>query len=189
MKYFLDTEFDEAQGRITLISIGIVSEDGKHRFYAENADYQPDERTDPWVIENVLPKLRYWGNAHAEVIAAVTRDAMEENLSGGLVDTEDMPGMLRLFFDGETPEFWAYYADYDWVVFMWIFGTMMDKPEKFPYYCRDLKQVLDYHHLDTAWLQQHCPPPAGEHNALVDARWNLQLYQAIDQYLADQAKP
>ena len=41
------------------------------------------------------------------------------------------------------PEFYAYYADYDWVVFCWLFGKMIDLPKGFPMYCRDLKQDLD----------------------------------------------
>ena len=41
------------------------------------------------------------------------------------------------------PEFYAYYADYDWVAFCWIFGKMIDLPKGFPMYCRDLKQMLD----------------------------------------------
>jgi hypothetical protein len=42
-----------------------------------------------------------------------------------------------------NPEFYAYYADYDWVVFCQLFGTMMDLPKGFPMYCIDLKQTLD----------------------------------------------
>lgn len=41
------------------------------------------------------------------------------------------------------PEFYGYYADYDWVVFCWLFGLMIDLPNGFPKYCRDLKQMLD----------------------------------------------
>lgn len=43
----------------------------------------------------------------------------------------------------EEVEFYAYYADYDWVVFCWLFGRMIDLPKGFPMYCRDLKQMLD----------------------------------------------
>lgn len=43
----------------------------------------------------------------------------------------------------QTPEFFGYFADYDWVVFCWLFGKMIDLPEGFPYYCKDLKQMLD----------------------------------------------
>ncbi len=41
------------------------------------------------------------------------------------------------------PEFYAYYADYDWVVFCWLFGKMIALPKGFPKYCNDLKQELD----------------------------------------------
>jgi hypothetical protein len=40
-------------------------------------------------------------------------------------------------------QFYGYYADYDWVLFCWLFGKMIDLPNGFPMYCRDLKQILD----------------------------------------------
>lgn len=40
-------------------------------------------------------------------------------------------------------EFYGYFADYDWVVFCWLFGRMIDLPKGFPMYCRDLKQMFD----------------------------------------------
>lgn len=42
-----------------------------------------------------------------------------------------------------SPEFYGYYADYDWVVFCWLFGRMIDLPNGFPMYCVDLKQELE----------------------------------------------
>ncbi len=42
-----------------------------------------------------------------------------------------------------NPQFYAYYADYDWVVFCWLFGTMMNLPKEFPMYCIDLMQEFD----------------------------------------------
>lgn len=44
---------------------------------------------------------------------------------------------------GDKPEFYGYYADYDWVVFCWLFGKMIDLPQGFPMYCIDLKQELE----------------------------------------------
>lgn len=41
------------------------------------------------------------------------------------------------------PTFYGYFADYDWVVFCSLWGTMMNLPKGFPKYCRDLKQMLD----------------------------------------------
>lgn len=48
------------------------------------------------------------------------------------------------YTEKDNPEFYAYYADYDWVAFCWLFGKMIDRPKGFPMYCRDLKQMLDY---------------------------------------------
>lgn len=42
-----------------------------------------------------------------------------------------------------NPKFYAYYADYDWVLFCSLFGRMIDLPKGFPMYCNDLKQILD----------------------------------------------
>jgi hypothetical protein len=49
-------------------------------------------------------------------------------------------------------EFYAYYADYDWVAFCWLFGKMMDLPTGFPMYCFDLKQILDEKVNKLEWL-------------------------------------
>ena len=75
-----------------------------------------------------------------------------------------------------APEFWGYYADYDWVVFCWLFGAMIDLPEGWPKYCRDLKQISDHYNVP------HLEEPKGEHNALENAKWNQSLYEHIRQY-------
>lgn len=49
MRYFLDTEFNGMGG--DLISLALVSEDGKREFYAAIPCYNPI----PWVAENVMP--------------------------------------------------------------------------------------------------------------------------------------
>lgn len=88
----------------------------------------------------------------------------------------------------QNPEFYAYYADYDWVVFCWLFGKMNDLPDGFPYYCIDLKQMFDEkeakinHNTEVKWdlkKLSHYPKQTNEHNALADARWNQELYNFI----------
>lgn len=56
-------------------------------------------------------------------------------------DIKDFVGSYR--DDFEEPEFYGYFADYDWVCFCWLFGKMINLPEGFPMYCRDLKQIMD----------------------------------------------
>ena len=38
---------------------------------------------------------------------------------------------------------------------------------------------MEFKKLTKEWKQEHCPDPEGEHNALIDARWNLKLYKKI----------
>lgn len=68
-------------------------------------------------------------------------------------------------------QFWAYYADYDWVVLCQLFGTMMQLPKHFPRYCMDLKQLS----VDVG-SPEHPKQEDGAHDALADARWNRELY-------------
>lgn len=94
----------------------------------------------------------------------------------------------------KNPEFYAYYADYDWVVFCWIFGSMMSLPKGFPMYCRDLKQILDENIvkkvggnmkefdnvLNLVKGYTDYPKQTNEHNALADAKWNKQLHEFLN---------
>ena len=107
--------------------------------------------------------------------------------------------------NGSNPEFYGYYADYDWVVFCWLFGKMIDLPKEFPMYCIDLKQILDAkqisynvfrekykrHELSLNELPHEStrekieflpdyPKQTNEHNALADARWNYELYKFLN---------
>jgi len=89
-------------------------------------------------------------------------------------------------------EFYGYYSAYDWVVFCWLFGKMIDLPNGFPMYCIDLKQELDEIQEKRFGLSMFkggltnnikdlpkYPKKTNEHNALQDARWNLSLYKFI----------
>jgi len=40
-------------------------------------------------------------------------------------------------------EFYGYYSAYDWNVFCWLYGLLIELPSGFPMYCNDLKQMLD----------------------------------------------
>jgi len=57
MKYFFDTEFIEDGRTIDLISIGIVSEDGRD-YYAINGECDFSKAND-WVVDNVLRPMGF----------------------------------------------------------------------------------------------------------------------------------
>lgn len=102
----------------------------------------------------------------------------------------------------ESPvELYGYYSAYDHVVLCWLFGRMIDLPEGMPMYTIDLKQMIDIKANDvinyicyssgnhTIWnreealnfikSQHHYPKQSNEHNALDDAKWNLELYKFL----------
>ena len=57
MKLFFDMEFTGLHKNTTLISLGIVSEDGK-KFYAEFCDYDR-EQCSYWILENVISHMKF----------------------------------------------------------------------------------------------------------------------------------
>lgn len=161
MRFFLDCEFYEDGRTIDLISIGVVCEDGRE-LYAVSTEAEL-HRVSPWLRANVLPKLPPYSDS-----AWMPRALIRESLAR--------------FTLSETPiEFWGYYADYDWICLCQLFGTMMDLPECFPKFCRDLKQLS----VDVG-SPKHPPDPKGEHNALVDARWNRDLYTFLMEHKSRQ---
>ena len=162
MKYFIDTEFIEYPCTIDLISIGIVCEDGRE-LYCISTEFDKS-KADKWVEENVLSQLPSRDNTAWMSRLNICRE-------------------IGMFIGNDKPEFYGYYADYDWVVFCWIFGRMIDLPKGWARYCKDLKQMLDTRGLGKDWVKENCPTPVDEHNALSDAWWNLKLFNQINRVL------
>lgn len=159
-RIFFDTEFIEDGKTIDLLSIGIVRDDGA-ALYLENSEANWTNAND-WVLANVLPKLKAWPSSLVPVDGAVPA---VRTLHPGWATRREIAHAVRVFV-GPAPEFWAYYADYDWVVLCQLYGQMIDLPEGWPMYCRDFKQWLDEEKLEAVKL-----PEADAHNALTDAKW------------------
>lgn len=157
MRIFIDAEFIEDGKTIDLISIGLVREDGAE-YYAETDQWIPGKASQ-WVKDNVIVHL----------------------MGGDAIKPRDIIAREIIEFAGENPEIWGYYADYDWVVLCQLFGTMMDLPQGFPMYCRDIKQWCD--DLGNPKLPEQ---GKGEHHALADARWNKLVWEFLN--AADQAE-
>ena len=159
MRWFLDTEFNEDGKTIELISIALVSETGVE-YYAGSLEFDPFACND-WVKTNVIPKLphvsdgSFWRSR-----SAIAKDIRQ----------------LVLSFD--KPEFWAYYADYDWVALCQLYGRMVDLPDGFPMFCMDLKQ----HMVTLNFLKEDLPTQSAEseHTALDDARWARDSWRWIE---------
>lgn len=150
MRIWFDTEFIEDGRTIELISIGMFREDGAS-LYFENAECDLS-RACPWVQENVIPHLS-GGAARAS----------RATIAQAIVD-----------FAGESPEFWGYFADYDWVVLCQLYGRMVDLPRGWPMFCRDVQQWR----MDLGSPEL---PPAVQpaHNAYADAFWTYRAWREL----------
>ena len=143
-----DTEFIEDGVTIDLLSIGLVRADGKE-YYAISGDAD-QSKANPWVAENVLPHLRGPLRRRADIAAEI-------------VD-----------FVGPSPQFWAWYASYDWVALCQLYGTMLDLPKTWPMFVRDLR----WQH-DPTKLPEQGPQDGPEHHALADARWLMRSMRTL----------
>jgi len=170
MKYFIDTEFHEHKKpvkflgitikkvwTIDLISIGIKCEDGRE-YYAINRDLDLKYATkDSWLKKNVIDKLpakrelypphgspRLWQESMRWLPMEQIKQEVIDFCGGKSEITNDYDGKPYYEYkNNDLPEFYGYYGSYDWVVFCWIFGRMLDLPNGFPMYIKDLKQMLD----------------------------------------------
>lgn len=161
MRIFFDTEFTGLHKNTTLISIGLVDEDGRE-FYAELNDYGKDQ-LDPWLSENIIDKLT------------------GENV----VSTAQLRKQLTAFLSGyDSVEMWSDCLAYDWVLFNDIFGGAFNIPKNVYYIPFDLCTLFkvkridpDINREDYAGYKKGFVDSQGEavetdnkHNALHDAR-------------------
>lgn len=149
-RIWFDTEFLENGRTVDLISIGMVREDGA-TFYAETPCAEGWAKSNDWLKANVLPGLQGWDGREWDQIAA------------------DI-----VAFVGPRPEFWAYYADYDWVALCQLYGRVIDLPKGWPMFCLDIKQQA-YLAGDPKLPEQE----RGHHNALADALWNKKAWEFL----------
>ena len=81
-------------------------------------------------------------------------------------------------YDNFKPEFYGYYSDYDWVVFCWLFGKMIDLPKGFPMFAFDIQQQIEEYKINKEQLLKEVPQ-INCHNSLHDAIWNKDAYNWI----------
>ena len=164
-RYFYDCEFIEDGVVIDLVSIGVVDEFGRE-FYAISTEFD-DTKAIPWVRRNVLDKLPSPGDR-----AWRSRERIRDDLFAFLMEP-----IRALHKQGqvEQMELWAWFAAYDHVALAQLWGAMPALPRPIPRFTRELRQ-----RWDDAGQPALPPKPEGTHDALVDARYNLARWQAIE---------
>lgn len=181
MKYFLDTEFIECFSQplfrpkrhfIDLISIGIYCEDGRE-FHAISNEYRFKD-ADDWVQQNVIAPL-YIDTVHGDNRNRYGVNTFHKAYGYSNANiAEDVLKFLGCWRDQhfyrapEGIEVYGYYSDYDWVLFCSLFGRMIDLPNGFPMYCKDLKQSLDERaeNIDQLEMTKHVIGEGGKWNVI-----------------------
>jgi len=72
------------------------------------------------------------------------------------------------------PELWAWYGAYDHIALCQLFGRMIDLPNQMPQCTHELKSVLKL--LNNPKMPKQ---PQGKHNALADAKWNMERIRVL----------
>jgi hypothetical protein len=150
VRYFYDLEFGDTTSVVTLVSVGVVAEDGRE-YYAVSNEFDP-LAVHPWVAENVLPQLPPTSTWKSRAVIAAELEA----------------------FFGADPVWWAWYGAYDHVALCQLWGAMPDLPRAFPRFTLDVRQLWE--HLGRPALPVQVD---GLHDALADARHAKVRYEAL----------
>lgn len=206
-RIYYDTEFIEDGASIVLISIGMVTDDGRS-YYAVNGDVdqEPDGNWQhqsgkttwqrvmehPWLRGNVVPHLpitdadqlaRHNANAAPlfgprPVIDGVRLDRTHSDVKPRYVIANEVRDFIQAA--GPDVELWAWYGAYDHVALCWLWGRMIDLPDGVPMWTNDLRQ--ERRRLGEPEMPRQAD---GEHNALADALHNRDMARFLDQYAQD----
>lgn len=168
MKVFFDTEFTGLHQNTTLISIGLIAENG-NTFYAEFTDYDRTQ-VDSWIEENVISNL---------YLPYESKGSYEE------FTIRDSKDFVKLFLyewlsQFDTVEIWSDCLAYDWVLFNEIFGHAFNIPKNVYYIPFDICTLFKIKGVDPDISREEFSGINGEkHNALYDAKVIKACYEKL----------
>ena len=161
MKVFFDTEFTGLHAKTTLMSIGVVDENGR-TFYAELDDYDKTQ-VDDWLENNVVENFTGENTMNMKQL----KSALTE--------------WLAVY---DSVEIWSDCLAYDWVLFNSIFGTAFDIPKNVYYIPFDICTMMKLKGVDPDINREEyafgdVPEVAEKHNALWDAQVIRACYENL----------
>ena len=197
MKIFFDTEFTGLHKNTTLISVGLIDENGR-TFYAEFSDYD-ESQCDEWIHENVIKHLKWSKEGPIENFG--NYDDMNHIEMCG--DKNYVKMQLEQWLSKyEEVELVSDCCHYDMVLFIDIFGGAFDIPSNVNPVCHDINQdiakhyniserkafdlsreriIETYNELIKTYLPNEVIEIEGDkHNSLYDAKVIKEIYRIIN---------
>lgn len=186
-RIFYDTEFIDTGSHIDLISIGMVTDEGREYYAVSNEFSMKNLVRNDWLVKNVFPSLpQVRGDERMRVLVANRAKSFggQVRLHNALFNRYDPAVKTRAEIAVEVADFvtayqdpalWAWYGAYDHVVLAQLYGPMANLPKGMPMHTNDLKQECK--------RLGNPPMPvqlSGVHNALDDARHNRVMAKFLD---------
>lgn len=161
MRIYIDAEFAEFGRDIDLISYGACDQNGRV-FYAEANDFDI-QKCSPWVKQNVLNQLG--------TVPSMT--------SNEIADTFALWVAMSLTKEDNRPQFWGYFAAWDWMLTCQLYDGFMDLPSGWPQNVMDIVQ-------ESIRLGVRIPAQQTErHRADRDAIWTKESHDFLIEYEED----
>lgn len=164
MRVFLDCEMTGLHQGSSLISLGLVAENGK-QFYAEFTDYN-ENQCDDWIKENVVANLQF-----------TDMDVFEQTVGDYTLTkntTHFISGELHEWLSQfKTVELWSDCHHYDMVLFMELFGGAFGLPTNVYYIPFDISTMFKVLGIDPDISREafiDTPIDGVKHNSLYDAK-------------------
>lgn len=181
MKLFFDTEFTGLHKNTTLISIGLVDEDGR-QFYAEFTDYDK-KQIDGWLQQNVISNLTLINSGSLTPIinAGEGFDLLNGNVVGPTRYIRKK--LIEWLTEYESVEMWSDCLAYDWVLFNDIFGGAFDIPKNVYYIPFDICTLFKVRDVDPDISREEyagLSSTENKHNALHDAKVIKACYDKLN---------
>ena len=203
MNIFFDTEFTGLVPNTTLISLGMVAENGA-TFYAEFTDYNKN-LCDEWIKENVINNLIF----DRPLISMRTENKDYEICS----NTDDVVFWLKEWlrqFEDQRIQLISDVCHYDMTLFCNLFGGAFSLPDNINPVCYDICQdiAVAWTAMDKSMIQRTvCPlsrrmwlgfdksreelctereielPNGKKHNALYDAKVIKVIFDYLSNYI------
>lgn len=144
-KVFIDAEFTGLHQDTTLISIGLVADNGDY-FYAEFNDFDRDQ-IDDWLEKNVMSNLFF--PKFIEEKSSIFPKSYEVKNWLMCGTTPIIVNKLKQWFEKyDQIEIWSDCLSYDWVLFNQLFGGAMGIPSNISYIPFDICTYLKIKGVD-----------------------------------------
>lgn len=169
-KIFLDTEFTGLQLPTSLISIGLVDENG-NTFYAEFTDYNKEQVND-WINDNVISNLSIDKNSYDYSNYRIR--GSQKQVKHALKDWLSQYDKVIIISDCLA---------YDWVLFCNIFGTSFNIPKNIYYIPFDICTLFLAAGIDPDISREEFADEqssGNKHNSLFDAIVIKKCYEKLE---------